>query len=437
MADASKVCMISLGCAKNLVDSEILIGGLKQEKYEIVQKSDDADILIVNTCGFLDTAREESVDVILQAGKLRRSNKVEKLIVMGCFSDRYAPQLRDEIPEVDEFFGTNDHAKVLCYLTGKSFTRDDPDYFRSLLTPNHYAYLKIAEGCDNGCSFCSIPIMRGLQKSQPIEWNVQEAQRLADSGVKELLIIAQDTTSYGWDLSSRSSLHDLLDEMDKVQGLEWIRLHYAHPAHLHREMIQRFSSLEKLIPYIDMPVQHGSDRMLKSMRRGLGSDGIKKRIEDLRQVNSDIALRTSIIVGFPGETDEDFKELYDFVEEIEFDRLGVFTYSEEEDTHGATLKDDVPKKVKTDRMDAIMLLQQGINLEKNITRVGTKERVLIDMHTEDGTSVGRSYRDAPEVDNFIRIDETLPIGEFVDVKIMEAFDYDVTGESLTYEPETV
>jgi ribosomal protein S12 methylthiotransferase len=429
--------MISLGCAKNLVDSEILIGGLRQENYNIVQKSDDADILIVNTCGFLESAREESVDVILDAGKLRKTNKVDKLIVMGCFSDRYAPELRNEIPEVDKFFGTNDHAEVLSYLTGKSFTRDDPDYFRSLLTPNHYAYLKIAEGCDNGCSFCSIPIMRGLQKSQPVEWNIKEAQRLADSGVKELLIIAQDTTSYGWDLSTRSSLHDLLDEMDKVHGLEWVRLHYAHPAHLHREMIQRFSSLEKLIPYIDMPVQHGSDRMLKSMRRGLGSDGIKKRIEDLRQVNSDIALRTSIIVGFPGETDEDFKELYDFVEEIEFDRLGVFTYSEEEGTHGATLKDDVPKKVKTDRMDAIMLLQQGINLDKNIARVGTKERVLIDMITEDGTSVGRSYRDAPEVDNFIRIDETLPIGEFVDVKIMEAFEYDVTAESITYEPETV
>ena len=437
MADTSKVCMISLGCAKNLVDSEILIGGLKQEKYEIVQKSDDTDILIVNTCGFLDTAREESVDVILQAGKLRKENKVKKLIVMGCFSDRYAPQLRDEISEVDKYFGTNDHAEVLSYLTGKSFTRDDPDYFRSLLTPNHYAYLKIAEGCDNGCSFCSIPIMRGLQKSQPVEWNVKEAQRLADSGIKELLIIAQDTTSYGWDLSTRSSLHDLLDEIDKVHGLEWIRFHYAHPAHLHREMIQRFSCLEKLIPYIDMPVQHGSDRMLKFMRRGLGSDGIKKRIEDLRQVNSDIALRTSIIVGFPGETDEDFKELYDFVEEIEFDRLGVFTYSEEEGTHGATLKDDVPKKVKTDRMDAIMLLQQGINLKKNIARVGTKERVLIDIHTEDGTSIGRSYRDAPEVDNCIRIEEILPIGEFVDIKIMEAFEYDVTGQSLTYEPETV
>ena len=204
--------MISLGCAKNLVDSEILIGGLRQENYEIVKKTDDADILIVNTCGFLESAREESVDVILTAGELRKSKKVDKLVVMGCFSDRYAPQLRDEIPEVDEFFGTNDHAEVLSYLTGKSFTRDDPDYFRSLLTPNHYAYLKIAEGCDNGCSFCSIPLMRGLQKSQPIEWNIMEAQRLADSGVKELLVIAQDTTSYGWDLTPRAPLHELLDK---------------------------------------------------------------------------------------------------------------------------------------------------------------------------------------------------------------------------------
>ena len=377
------------------------------------------------------------MDVILEAGELRKSKQVEKLVVMGCFSDRYAPQLRDEIKEVDEFFGTNDHAEVLSYLTGKSFTRDDPDYFRSLLTPSHYAYLKIAEGCDNGCSFCSIPIMRGLQKSQPIKWNVQEAQRLADSGVKELLIIAQDTTSYGWDLSQKASLHELIDELNKVSGLEWIRLHYAHPAHLHREMIQRFSRLEKLIPYIDMPVQHGSDRILKSMRRGLSSDGIKKRIDEIRKINSDIALRTSIIVGFPGETDDDFKELHDFVEEIQFDRLGVFTYSEEEGTHGATLKDDVPKKVKTDRMDAIMLLQQGINLNKNIARIGSKERVIIDLHSEEGTSIGRSYRDAPEVDNYIRINEKLPVGKFVDVEIMEASEYDVIGKSITYEPETI
>tara|TARA_Y100000588_G_C14258978_1_gene926758 strand:- start:2458 stop:3546 length:1089 start_codon:yes stop_codon:yes gene_type:complete len=362
---------------------------------------------------------------------------VDKLVVMGCFSDRYAPQLEKEIPEVDKFFGTNDHAAVLSYLTGKSYTREDPDYFRSILTPNHYAYLKIAEGCDNGCSFCSIPLMRGLQKSQPVEWNVEEAKRLADSGVKELLVIAQDSTSYGWDLSPRSSLHALMDELDRVNGLEWIRLHYAHPAHLHREMIQRFEKLEKLVPYIDMPVQHGSDKLLKDMRRGLGSDGIRKRIEALRSVKPDIAIRTSIIVGFPGETDADFKELYNFVEEVAFDRLGVFTYSEEEGTHGASLEDDVPLQVKTDRMDEIMLLQQDINLEKNKSRIGATERVIIDRHSEDDTSIGRSYRDAPEVDNFIRIDAKLPIGEFIDVKITEALEYDVKGECLTYESETV
>ena len=429
--------MISLGCAKNLVDSEILIGGLKQEKYEIVQKSDDADILIVNTCGFLDTAREESVDVILEAGQLRKLNKVEKLIVMGCFSDRYGPELHEELPEVDVFFGTQDHAKVLGYLTGKSFTREDPDYFRSLLTPGHYAYLKIAEGCDNGCSFCSIPIMRGLQKSQPVAWNVQEAQRLADSGVKELLVIAQDTTSYGWDLSPKSSLHLLMDKLEQIDGLEWIRLHYAHPAHLHRDMIQRFGQLDKLVPYIDMPVQHGSDAVLKKMRRGLGSEGIKKRIDELREINSDIALRTSIIVGFPGETDDDFKMLYDMVEEIEFDRLGVFTYSEEEGTYGATLKDDVPAEVKTDRMDAIMMLQQDINLKKNQALIGRTEKVLIDLHSEQGISIGRTYRDAPQVDNSVRINGALPIGEFIDVKITHASEYDLQGEALTYEQETI
>jgi len=429
----NKVAMISLGCAKNLVDSEMLVGGLKQEKYEMVKSSDDADILIVNTCGFLESAREESVDVILEAGELRKSGQVKKLIVMGCFSERYSPELREEIPEVDEFFGTQDHAEVLSYLTEKPHTKADPDYFRSLLTPNHYAYLKIAEGCDNGCSFCSIPLMRGLQKSQPVEWNLQEARRLAANGVKELLVIAQDSTSYGWDLTPRSSLHELMDELDKVEGLEWIRLHYAHPAHLHREMIERFEKLAKLVQYIDMPVQHGSDKVLKDMRRGLNSDGIRKRIESLRNTCPEIAIRTSIIVGFPGERDEDFKELYNFVEEIEFDRLGVFTYSEEEGTHGASLKDDVPMEIKTERMDAIMMLQQDINLKKNQKLIGKTEKVLIDRLSEDGTSIGRSYRDAPEVDNFIRIDGELPIGEFIDVKITDASEYELIGEQLKIE----
>ena len=425
-----KVCMISLGCAKNLVDSEILIGGLKQENYQMVSTSDEADILIVNTCGFLESAREESVDVILEAGELRKSNKVEKLVVMGCFSDRYSSEIKQELPEVDAFFGTNDHVEVMSYLTGKSFSKNDPDYFRSLLTPKHYAYLKIAEGCDNGCSFCSIPIMRGLQKSQPVEWNIQEAKRLSQSGLRELLIIAQDSTSYGWDLYPRSSLHELMYALDKVEGIDWIRLHYAHPAHLHREMIKCFAYLDKLIPYIDMPVQHGSDVVLKRMRRGLGSAGIRKRIDALRQINPEIAIRTSIIVGFPGETDEDFKHLYNFVEDLEFDRLGVFTYSEEEGTHGASLNDDVPMEVKTERMDSIMLLQQEISLQKNKNLIGNKEKVLIDLHTDDNMSIGRTYRDAPEVDNSVRVEGKLPIGEFVDVQITEASEYDVGGKIL-------
>jgi len=428
-----KVSMISLGCAKNLVDSEMLVGGLRQENYTMVASSEDADILIVNTCGFLDSAREESVDVILDAGELKKSGEVEKLIVMGCFSERYGTELHKEIPEVDAFFGTQDHAEILSYLTGKEYSKADPDYFRALLTPNHYAYLKIAEGCDNGCSFCSIPLMRGLQKSQPLAWNVQEAQRLADSGVKELLVIAQDSTSYGWDLNPRSSLHELMDTLNDVKGLDWIRLHYAHPAHLHRNMIQRFGDLEKLVPYIDMPVQHGSDNMLKSMRRGLNSTGIRKRIEALREKCPHISIRTSIIVGFPGETDEDFKELYNFVEDMEFDRLGVFTYSEEEETHGASLKDDVPLEVKTDRMDAIMLLQQEINYQKNQSLIGNRERVIIDRNGEEGGSIGRSYRDAPEVDNFIRIEDKVPIGEFIGVEITEASEYELIGRRLINE----
>ncbi|MDP6569829.1 MAG: 30S ribosomal protein S12 methylthiotransferase RimO [Candidatus Marinimicrobia bacterium] len=429
----SKVSMISLGCAKNLVDSEMLVGGLKQENYEMVKSSEEADILIVNTCGFLDSAREESVDVILDAGELKKSGEVEKLIVMGCFSDRYGTELRKEIPEVDAFFGTQDHDEILSYLTGKEYRKADPGYFRSLLTPNHFAYLKIAEGCDNGCSFCSIPLMRGLQKSQPLEWNVQEAQRLADNGVKELLVIAQDSTSYGWDLNPRSSLHELMDALNEVNGLEWIRLHYAHPAHLHREMIHRFGELEKLVPYIDMPVQHGSDGVLKSMRRGLNSTGIRNRLESLREKCPEISIRTSIIVGFPGESNDDFKELYNFVEEIEFDRLGVFTYSEEEGTHGATLKDDIPKEVKTERMDTIMLLQQEINYQKNQKLVGKREKVIIDLNGEDRRSVARSYRDAPEVDNFVRIEEELPVGEFFEVEITDASEYELSARRIDNE----
>ena len=424
--DNKNINLISLGCAKNLVDSEILLGGLKKTNFNIVENSNEADIVIVNTCGFLDTARDESVDVILEAGDLKSSGDIEKLVVMGCFSERYDNELKKEIPEVDAFFGTSDHAKIVSYLTGEEHVKADPDYFRSLLTPRHYAYLKIAEGCDNGCSFCSIPLMRGLQVSRSVESIIAEAERLGEQGVKEILVIGQDTTSYGWDLNPKSSLHALMDELNKVESIDWLRLHYAHPAHLHREMIARFGQLEKLLPYIDMPIQHGSTKLLKSMRRGLGRDGILKRIEGLREACPEITLRTSVIVGYPGETDDDFKELYNLVEEVQFDRLGVFTYSEEEGTIAADqLDDDIPQQVKYDRMDQIMLLQQDISFEKNQKLIGTTQKILVDQNLDSNESLGRTFRDSPEVDNIFRIDGTFPVGEFVEAKVVSASEYEV------------
>ena len=426
---SKNIKLVSLGCAKNLVDSEILIGGLKKEKFNIIDDINKSDIIIVNTCGFLDAAREESVDTILECAEFKKTGNVQSLLVMGCFSERYGTDLVNEMPEVDKFFGTNDHNLVLGYLTGKDYKKNDPDYFRSILTPRHYAYLKIAEGCDNVCSFCSIPMMRGLQVSNTLEQNLIEAQRLVDNGMKELLIIAQDSTSYGWDLNPKSSLHELLDVLNNVNGLEWMRVHYAHPAHLNKKVIDRFNRLDKLVPYIDLPTQHGSDKILKNMKRGLNSSGIKKRIELLRNVKNDIAIRTSIIVGFPGETDKEFQELYNFVKDVEFDRLGVFEYSEEEGTHGAEAYiDNIPKEVKQQRREQIMMLQQNINYKKNKDRVGSIEKVLIDFNDQSGCSIGRSSKDAPEIDNYVKIDKKLEIGKFYDIKITKAYEYDVLGE---------
>ena len=427
----NNIYFVSLGCAKNLVDSEILMGGLKSQDYKIVKDLKLSDTIIINTCGFLDVAREESVDTILECTDLKKKGIVKQLIVMGCFSSRYKDELVKEIPEVDAFFGTSDHSEILSFITGKDFKKDDPDYFRSLLTPKHYAYLKIAEGCDNVCSFCSIPMMRGLQKSNTLEYNVLEANELASRGVKELLLIAQDSTTYGRDLNPRSSLNELLNVLDKVEDIDWIRLHYAHPAHLSRKMIKQFSNSSKLIPYIDMPTQHGSDKILKNMKRGLNSAGIKNRIDLLRQANHDIALRTSIIVGFPNETDEDFKKLVDFVEDVQFDRLGVFKYSEEEGTSAALdFKDNIPKKIKEERYSELMKIQQKINLSKNKLRLGNIEKVIVDVSNEDGWSLARSYRDAPEIDNYVKVNQRLDVGKFYNVKITDAYEYDVLGELI-------
>jgi ribosomal protein S12 methylthiotransferase len=427
---ANKVHLISLGCAKNLVDSEILIGGLRQYNLDVVSDPEEADTIIVNTCGFLDQAREESIDVILEAAELKKTGQVQQLVVMGCLAERYPEELQRELPEVDRFFGTTDHRRIVAFLTGKPHAKDDPLYWRSLLTPRHYAYLRIAEGCDNGCSFCSIPLMRGLQRSRTIPEIIQEAGRLVEAGVKELLVIAQDTTAYGWDLPEKVYLGDLIKELDRLDhGLRWIRIHYAHPAHLSRRIIAALAEARKVCRYLDLPIQHASDRLLQSMRRGLGRAGIRERIQLLREAMPDIHLRTTVIVGYPGETEDDFKILCDFIREIQFDRLGVFTYSEEEGTPAAALVDDVPREVKDERRARIMEIQNEISAAKNARLVGEEMTVLVDR-CDGHSAVGRTEFDSPEVDQLVHIQEPVPAGEFIQVRITAAEEYDLYGEMV-------
>ena len=423
-----KLNFISLGCAKALVDSEKLIGALKNTNYDITDNPEDADTMVINTCGFIDMARQESIDTILQATELKKKGTLNKLVVMGCLSERYPKELSKDIPEVDYFFGSNDHVKIMQLLTGKEFSQDDPIFLRSILTPQHYAYIKIAEGCDNGCSFCSIPIMRGLQKSRSIDSIIWEAEKLSDQGVKELLIIAQDTTSYGWDLKPKQYLNNLVEELDRLD-FEWIRIHYAHPAHLSRKIIQSIANANNFCSYLDMPIQHASDPILKSMRRGLNAEGIKKRIQLLRDTVQDIKIRTTLIVGYPGETEEDFEKLCSFIEEVRFDRLGVFTYSEEEGTLAEALKDDIPQAVKNDRKAKIMDLQANISNENNQLMIGKELRVLVDDAGEKH-SVGRTEFDSPEIDNIVNIGAKLEVGQFCNVKIQSANEFELIGTPI-------
>ena len=423
-----KINIVTLGCSKNTYDSELLIGGLKKNKFSIVGEAIDSDCVIVNTCGFLDEARQEGIETILELEDMKNNGKIKAVVVMGCMSERFGEELRKEFTNIDRFFGSNDIGEIIKYLCSKDHEKYDPDYDRISLTPPHYGYLKISEGCDNGCSFCSIPLMRGLQKSQPIEWNVLEAKRMVDNGVREILVIAQDSTSYGWDLNPRRSLAELLTELNSIENLDWIRLHYAHPTHLHNDVIQCFNSLKKLVPYIDMPIQHASSKVLRDMRRGLKIDRIKEKIDKLREANKDMAIRTSLIVGFPNESDKDFQELYDFVEQTKFDRLGVFVYSEEEGTIGEKVfKDNVPLDVKKERLDELMRLQMQVNLEKNKNLIGSIQKVIVDAHTQEGFSIGRTFRDSPEIDNTITFDSKLKIGEFYNAKIMDVSHYNLIG----------
>lgn len=425
MSSNQKVNFVSLGCAKALVDSEKLLGALKNTNFSVVDDPEKADSMVINTCGFIDIARQESIDTILHAAKLKKEGKIGKLIVMGCLSERYPQELSSEIPEVDYFFGSNDHTKIMQFLTGKEYAQDDPIFLRSILTPEHYAYIKIAEGCDNGCSFCSIPIMRGLQKSRSIDSILWEAEKLLEQGIKELLVIAQDTTSYGWDLKPKQYLGDLISELDNL-NFEWIRIHYAHPAHLSKKIIQSMADSKNVCSYLDMPIQHASDPILKSMRRGLNSNGIKKRIDLLREAIPEIRIRTTLIAGYPGETNEDFKKMLSFVEEVQFDRLGVFTYSEEDGTLAKNLKDDIPINVKNDRKAQIMDLQADISNEKNQSMIGKTLKVLIDDVGEKH-SVGRTEYDSPEIDNIVNINQALKIGQFYNIKIESANEFELIG----------
>ena len=418
--------LISLGCAKNLVDSEILLGGLRSTDVRITDDPREADTIVINTCGFLDIAREESIDTILEAAELKKSGNVQELVVMGCLSERYPDEIAKEVPEIDRIFGSSDHRQIVSFLTGKEFSKNDPLFFRSLMTPGHYAYLKIAEGCDNGCSFCSIPLMRGLQKSRTIPDIMAEARRLADQGVRELLVIAQDTTSYGWDFDKKVYLSDLLRELNTIEAIEWIRVHYAHPAHLAQRIIQAMADCDKVCSYLDMPIQHASDPILNSMRRGLRQEGIRDRIHRLKTAMPGLALRTTLIVGYPGETENDYNQLRDFVEEIRFDRLGIFTYSEEEGTPAADLKDDIPREVKDERLNELQEIQNGISLERNESFMGTTMKVLVDESGNE-ISVGRTEYDSPEIDNIVHIQGPAEKGQFCNVLIRSVNEYELIG----------
>ncbi|MBH10133.1 MAG: 30S ribosomal protein S12 methylthiotransferase RimO [Candidatus Marinimicrobia bacterium] len=421
--------LISLGCAKNLVDSEILMGGLRQAELSITNDAQKADTILINTCGFLDIAREESIDTILEAAELKKTGNLKELVIMGCLSERYPDEIAKEIPEIDRIFGSNDHHQIVSFLTGKDFAKDDPLFFRSLMTPSHYAYLKIAEGCDNGCSFCSIPLMRGIQKSRNIPAIMDEAHRLAGKGVKELLVIAQDTTSYGWDLERKVYLSDLLKELNTVDGIEWIRIHYAHPAHLAPRIIKAMAECDKVCSYLDMPIQHASDSILKSMRRGLSQKGIRDRIKKLRDTIPDLALRSTLIVGYPGENEQDYNQLYDFVEEIRFDRLGIFTYSEEEGTLAARLSDNISRDVKNERLNKLQELQYEIILEKNESLIGKTLKVLVDKSVKK-VGVGRTEYDSPEIDNIVHIRGNAKKGQFCNVLIDSVNEYELIGSVI-------
>ncbi len=421
--------VITLGCSKNVYDSEILMGQLKANQMDVKHEtSDDANIVVVNTCGFIDNAKEESVNTILEQIERKEEGKIDKLFVTGCLSERYKPDLEKEMPNVDEFFGTKDLPNLLKSLGA--------DYKHELVgerlttTPSHYAYLKISEGCDRKCSFCAIPLMRGGHKSTSIEDLVTESEKLAAKGVKELILIAQDLTYYGLDLYKERRLSELMTKLSEVEGIEWIRIHYAFPTAFPEDVLEVIRTNPRICTYMDIPLQHVSDNLLSSMRRGTTMKKTKDLIIKFRKEVPGITIRTSLIVGYPGETEKEFQELLDFVEESKFDRLGVFTYSHEENTHAFNLKDDVPMEVKHQRAEEVMDLQSSISYELNQKRIGKIYKVLFDRKEGD-YFIGRTEFDSPDVDNEVIVnakDFYVRIGDFANIKIIKSDHYDLYGE---------
>ncbi len=428
---ADKVNVITLGCSKNLVDSENLITQLIGNDFDVAHDSDrKANIIIVNTCGFIDLAKQESIDTILHYAKKKSKGKIDKLYVTGCLSQRYKDDLEAEIPEVDAFFGTMELPNLLSKL--EADYKHDLVGERWISTPPHYAYLKISEGCNRTCSFCAIPLMRGKHISQPIETLVQQAKALAKRGVKELMLIAQELTYYGLDLYKKRALPELLEALNDVDGIEWIRLHYAYPSKFPLETLDAIARLPKVCKYLDIPLQHASDNVLKSMKRQITNAETIELLNTIREKVPGIAIRTTFLVGAPGETEEDFEFLKQFVENQRFDRLGVFQYSHEENTSAYDLEDDVPEAVKESRAAELMAIQQPISLEINESKIGQRLKVLVDRKEGD-YFYGRTEFDSPEVDNEVLIDATkyfVRIGDFVHLEIIDASDYDLIGKPL-------
>lgn len=425
----NKINVITLGCSKNVYDSEVLMGQLKASGKDVTHEAetDEANIVVINTCGFINNAKAESVNTILEYVEKKEEGIVDKVFVTGCLSERYRPDLEAEIPNVDQYFGTTDLPLLLKALGA--------DYKHELLgerlttTPKNYAYLKIAEGCDRPCSFCAIPLMRGAHVSQPIEKLVKEAEGLAKNGVKELILIAQDLTYYGLDLYKKRNLAELLENLANVEGIEWIRLHYAFPTGFPMDVLDLMKREPKICNYIDIPLQHISDNILKSMRRGTTQAKTTKLLNEFREAVPGMTIRTTLIVGYPGETEEDFQILKDWVQEMRFERLGCFAYSHEENTHAYLLEDNVPEDVKQDRANQIMEIQAQISFDLNQEKIGKTFRCVIDRK-EGNHFVGRTEFDSPDVDNEVLIDATqhyLKIGEFADIKIDDASEFDLYG----------